>query len=102
MLKWRVKEVAAAKGVSLKELAQRSGVSSSTIRRICQKPFQCSCKVTTWDKLAKALEVPLSAILESVPSNEQEKQMAIIRKHETGELESKRRSNMVAERRESI
>jgi transcriptional regulator with XRE-family HTH domain len=71
MLRWRVKEVAEAKGVSVKELAQRSGVSPSTIRRLYRKPFHYT-KVMTWAKLAKALEVPRSAILEERPSYEEE------------------------------
>jgi DNA-binding Xre family transcriptional regulator len=66
MLKWHVKEVAAAKGMSLKVLAQRSGVSSRTIGRICQYPLRYG-KTSTLVKLARALEVPPSAILEDVP-----------------------------------
>jgi DNA-binding Xre family transcriptional regulator len=71
MLRWHVKEVAAAKGMSLKELAQRSGVSSRTIRRICQHPLRYG-KVWTLVKLARALEVPPSALVEDVPCDERQ------------------------------
>ena len=71
MLRWHVKELAAAKGMSLKVLAQRSGVSSSTIRRICQHPLRYG-KVMTVVKLARALEVLPSAIVEDVPCDEQQ------------------------------
>jgi transcriptional regulator with XRE-family HTH domain len=71
MLKWHVKEMASAKGMSLKVLAQRSGMSYSTIRRICQRPFLRYGKVTTLVKLARALEVPLSALVEDVPCDDQ-------------------------------
>jgi DNA-binding Xre family transcriptional regulator len=69
MLRWHVKELAVAKGVSLKVLAQRSGVSSSTIGRICQHPLRYG-KVSTLVKLARALEVPPSALVEDVPPDE--------------------------------
>jgi transcriptional regulator with XRE-family HTH domain len=76
MLKWRVKELAEAKGMSLKVLAQRSGMSYSTIRRISQRPFLRYGKVTTLVKLARALEVPLSAVVESVPCNDRQAEMS--------------------------
>ncbi len=92
MLRWRVKELIEAKGISMRQLARKAEVSYRTIQMICQDPFRSHKILTsTWEKLAKALEVPLSAILESVPDDEQEKQMAIIMKHETCELDSKRR-----------
>jgi transcriptional regulator with XRE-family HTH domain len=92
MLRWRVKEVAEAKGVNVKELAQRSGVSPSTIRRLYRKPFHYT-KVMTWAKLAKALEVPRSAILEERLLLMKRKNVrALFRKEQASSLESRRRS----------
>ena len=75
MLRWHVKEIAAAKGMSLKVLAQRSGVSYSTVRRICQHPMRYG-KVWTLVKLAKALEVPPSALVEDVPPDDQHENLS--------------------------
>ena|SRR5216684_9375519 len=73
MLKWHVKELIETRKMSMRQLARKAEVSYRTIRRICQDPFDYRRVLTsTWAKLAKALEVPLSAVLEEIPSHERE------------------------------
>jgi len=77
MLKWHVKELIETRKMSMRQLARKAEVSYRTIRRICQNPFDCRrVPASTWVKLAKTLEVPLSAILQSVSSSDQQAQVS--------------------------
>jgi transcriptional regulator with XRE-family HTH domain len=62
MLRWYVKELLEARGMSMEKLSHRSDVSYETVRRICHDPFHHG-KVSTRDKLALALKVDWSEIL---------------------------------------
>lgn len=73
MIHLKVKEVAKAKGVSMRQLAKRSGLVYNTIRLIYRDPYR-PLSTTTLDKLAKALEVDVSVLIESVPDDEKEAQ----------------------------
>jgi DNA-binding Xre family transcriptional regulator len=66
MLKWRVKDLALTRGISMRQLAQKAGVSYRTVREVCQNPLHGG-RLSTWAKLAIALDVPLSAVLEYTP-----------------------------------
>jgi lambda repressor-like predicted transcriptional regulator len=69
MLKWRVKEVALTRGMSMRQLARKAGVSYRTVREVCHNPFHGG-RLSTWTKLATALEAPLSAVVEDTSLNE--------------------------------
>jgi transcriptional regulator with XRE-family HTH domain len=62
MLRWYVKELLEARGMSMENLSHRSDVSYETVKRICHDPFHRG-KVSTRDKLALALKVEWSEIL---------------------------------------
>lgn len=66
----RVKEIALEKGVSMTKLHIRSEVSFSTIRRIFREPHT-EITLTTLGKLAKALGVPSSELIEDVEDEEE-------------------------------
>jgi len=65
-LRLRVKEVAKAQGVSMTKLHIKSEVAYSTVRRLFREPF-AEVTTTTINRLANALGVPPSRLLEDVP-----------------------------------
>ena len=66
MIRLKVKEVAQAKGMSQGRLQRRADVDVKTIRKIYQNPYVI-INTDTLDKLAKALDVDVRELLESVP-----------------------------------
>ncbi len=66
MVRLKVKEVAAAKGVSQRKLSLRSGIDINTIRKIFQHPTTANPTVDTLGKIADILGVDVSNLLESV------------------------------------
>jgi DNA-binding Xre family transcriptional regulator len=65
----RVKEVAREKGMSMTRLHTRSEVAYNTIRRIFRDPY-VEITTTTLNRLANALGVPPTDLLESVPDED--------------------------------
>jgi len=66
MIRLKVEEIARAKGVSMRKLAKGSGLAYNTIRLIYRDPYR-GIDLPTLDKLARALEVDASELIESVP-----------------------------------
>jgi transcriptional regulator with XRE-family HTH domain len=66
MIRLRVKEIAQAKGISQGRLARLSDVDYKTIQRIYREPTR-EITTTTLDKIAKALGVDASELVESIP-----------------------------------
>jgi len=69
VLRLRVKEVAQEKGMSMNKLSQRSEVSYHIIRDIYRDPFK-TINTDTLNRLATALEVPVTEIIEDVPTRQ--------------------------------
>jgi len=68
MVRLKVKEVAATKGISQRKLSLRSGVDINTVRKIFRNPYSI-ITTETLDRLAKILAVDVSELLESVPDD---------------------------------
>lgn len=66
MIRLKIAEIAREKNVSMKKLAKRSGLAYNTIRLIYRDPYR-GIDLPTLDKLAKALQVDASELIESVP-----------------------------------
>jgi DNA-binding Xre family transcriptional regulator len=66
MIRLKIKEVAALKGFSMAKLARRADIDYKTVQRIFRDPYR-EVTTTTLDKLATALNVPVTDLLESVP-----------------------------------
>jgi len=66
MIRLKVKEVAAAKGISQRQLALRSGVDIKNIQKIFRYPTSI-VTTETLDKLAKVLGVDAAELIESIP-----------------------------------
>ncbi len=66
----RVKEVATTKGISMTKLHINSEVAYNTIRRIFRDPY-VEITTTTLGRLAEALEVPTSELIEDVPETKE-------------------------------
>lgn len=70
-LRLRVKEVAKARGMSMTRLHILSEVAYSSIRRLFRDPY-AEVTTTTINRLAHALGVPPTSLLEDVSDNEKE------------------------------
>ncbi|GHO76454.1 hypothetical protein KSD_42250 [Ktedonobacter sp. SOSP1-85] len=64
----KVKEVAEARGVSMTKLHTRSEVAYNTIRRLFRDPY-VEITTTTLARLAEALGVATSDLIEDVPDD---------------------------------
>lgn len=69
MIRLKVQEVAKAKGMSMRKLVRTSGIAYNTLRTIYRDPYRQVTSITL-DKLAQALQVDASQLIESVPDNE--------------------------------
>jgi DNA-binding Xre family transcriptional regulator len=67
MIRLKVKEIAAAKGISQRKLSIRSEVDIKTIQKIYRYPTSI-VTTETLDKLATVLEVDASELIESIPN----------------------------------
>jgi DNA-binding Xre family transcriptional regulator len=65
-LRLRVKEVATAKGFNISTLSRKADVGVSTVRRLWHNPYR-SVDFYVLERLAKALEVPATDLIEDVP-----------------------------------
>lgn len=70
MLRLRVKEVAQSKKVGMAKLSRLSDLSYKTIQAIWHDPYH-DASAHTLNKIAKALNVPATDLLEDVPDKEQ-------------------------------
>ncbi len=66
MIRLRIKEVAEAKGVSRLRLSRIADVNYKTIQGIWRDPYR-EISIKTLEKLARALKVPSSELIEDVP-----------------------------------
>jgi DNA-binding Xre family transcriptional regulator len=66
MIRLRVKEIAREKGISMGKLQRDADLAYNTVRRIFKDPYYITT-TETLGKLAKALGVPISELLEEVP-----------------------------------
>jgi DNA-binding Xre family transcriptional regulator len=67
MIRLKVKEVARQRGISQGKLSRLSDVDLTTLQRIYKNPTSANVTVFTLDKLARALGVDASELIESVP-----------------------------------
>ena len=68
MVKLRVKELAESKGYNMSSLSRASDVSFRTIKRLWKDPYH-EVNVSTLAKIARALGVPTSELIEDVPNS---------------------------------
>ncbi len=68
MIRLRVKEVAQEKGFSLGKLSRASDVAYNTVKAIYRNPYK-EVTTTTLNKLAGALGVPASELIEDAPDD---------------------------------
>ena len=65
MVRLRVKEIAESKGFNMSQLSRASDVSFNTVKRLWKDPYR-EVTTTTLERLAKALGVPTSELIEDV------------------------------------
>jgi DNA-binding Xre family transcriptional regulator len=66
MIRLKIKEIAAEKGISQRKLSIRSEVDIKTIQKIYRYPTSI-ITTETLDKIAKVLNVDASELIESIP-----------------------------------
>lgn len=66
MIRLRVKEIAKEKGISQGKLSRIANIDENTLKRIYRNPTGI-VSTDTLNKLAKALDVPVTALIEDVP-----------------------------------
>lgn len=70
MIRLRVQEIAVQKGISMRKLASTADIAYNTLRTIYRDPYR-QITTTTLEKLAKALGVPATELIEDVPAENQ-------------------------------
>lgn len=60
MAKFRIKNIISAKGMSIKEVAEKMGVTPRTLGNIVNE--KNNPNITTLERIAKVLEVPVSSL----------------------------------------
>ncbi|HZS79124.1 MAG TPA: helix-turn-helix transcriptional regulator [Ktedonobacteraceae bacterium] len=68
MIRLRVKEVAEKQGLNKSRLSRRADVDLKTVQRIWDDPTK-EISTATLDKLAKALGVQASDLIETIPDD---------------------------------
>jgi DNA-binding Xre family transcriptional regulator len=68
MIRLKIKEIAESKGINQGQLSRLADVGYSTIRRIFDDPYY-SVNFTTLERIAKALNVSATELLEEVPGD---------------------------------
>jgi transcriptional regulator with XRE-family HTH domain len=70
MVRLKVREIAEARGMSQRRLSRLSGVDMRNVQKIFHRPYSI-VTTETLDKLATALGVDASELIESVPPETQ-------------------------------
>ena len=68
MIRLRVQEIAVQKGISMRKLARNAGIAYNTLRTLYREPTRI-ITTDTLERLAKALGVPASELIEEVPDD---------------------------------
>jgi len=66
LIKLRVRELAAEKGPTIKEVSERSGVVYSTLRTYARSPGLATVDVRTLHKLARTFDLSIEDLYEIV------------------------------------
>ncbi len=69
MVRLRVRDIAEQKGMSMSKLSRISDVNYKTIQHIWRDPYQ-GINTKTLERIAKALGVATSELIEDVPDDE--------------------------------
>jgi DNA-binding Xre family transcriptional regulator len=70
-LRLRIKEVATSKGFNISTLSRKADVGVSTVRRLWHEPKR-NVDFDVLERIAKALEVPATELIEDVPEETKE------------------------------
>lgn len=66
IIRLRIRELAAEKGWTIKEVSDRSGVVYSTLRTYARSPGMASIDFTSLQKLARTFDVMLEDLVEVI------------------------------------
>ena len=71
MIRLKIREVAQQKGFSMSRLSRESNMAYKTIQTIWRDPYH-GLNTITLNKIAQALEVPTSELIEDVPDDKRD------------------------------
>nr|BBH94531.1 hypothetical protein KTA_27300 [Thermogemmatispora argillosa] len=91
MLRLRVKEVAQEKNISMHRLSMVAEISYYIIRGICANPYR-TISTYTLNRVAEALGVPVTEIIEDVPREQAEAELQQIKRKASGGKPSTRQA----------
>ncbi len=66
-IRFKIREIAEQKGFNISTLSRKADVGLSTVRRLWHDPYR-HVDFYVLERLAKALEVPVTALIEDVPN----------------------------------
>lgn len=66
LVRLKIRELAAERGWTLKDVADRSGVGYSTIRNYARSPGMAMVDVTALQKLARTFDILIEDLIETV------------------------------------
>ena len=69
MMRLRVRELAEARGIGLSKLSRIADVNYKTVQTIWRDPYH-GVNTKTLERIAKALNIPMSELFEDVPDEE--------------------------------
>jgi transcriptional regulator with XRE-family HTH domain len=64
LIRWRVRELAAEKGWTLREVSDRTGIPYSTVKNYAQSPSLSTVDYTALQKLARVFDVMIEDLVE--------------------------------------
>lgn len=67
LIRLKVKEIAQAKGISMRRLERLTGIDGNSVRRMYREPEKANITLETLGRVAKALGVDASELVESAP-----------------------------------
>ncbi len=65
-VRFKVREIAEQQGFNISTLSRKADVGLSTVRRLWHDPYR-HVDFDVLERLAKALEVPVTALIEDIP-----------------------------------
>jgi DNA-binding Xre family transcriptional regulator len=65
-VRFKIREIAEQKGYNISTLSRKADVGLSTVRRLWHDPYR-HVDFDVLERLAKTLEVPVTALIEDVP-----------------------------------
>ncbi len=85
MIRLRLREVAEAKGISRTRLSRLADINYKTVNRLWKDPYR-EFTSTSLSQLARALDVPISELIEEVSEEQARAEMEALKKQSKNDV----------------